>query len=619
LYGNWGKILFVDLTEGKITVEQPDESLYRDYLGGYGLGSRILFSRMKGKVDPLGPENMLGFVTGPLVGTPAITGTRFTVVGKSPLTGTWGDSNCGGYFGPALKMAGFDAVFFTGISPKPVYLWVEDGKVELRDADWLWGKDSYEVQDAVDEKLGKGYQVACIGPSGEKVSLLACIINDKGRAAGRSGLGAVMGSKKLKALVVKGTMEVPLADPEATRELRVKLVKEMNTPALRFFRKYGTINHVASSAFSNDSPVKNWSGVGVEDFPNAEAISDDNIIKFEVKKYGCWRCPIVCDGIYRVEEGPYPVEEVHKPEYETCGMFGSNLLNDNVYSLFKVNDICNRYGIDTISVGSAIGFAIECFEKGLITKEDTGGLELKWGDHKAIVELTELIAKREGFGAVLADGTLRASQKIGEGSEEYAIHVGGQELPAHDPRFAPSWGINYKLDATPGRHTQGGTTGYDQGRKIAGLDLGAEIERYKYEDKGKYHARIQNIDHAMTSLGICNFAKGRVNYNEWPKFLSLVTGHEYTLADFEVIGARIGCLRAAFNVREGIRSVDFKVPGRAYGYPPQGRGPLGDISLDMDVMTKDYYEANGWDSEGRPTKERLLSLGLDDVAEELYK
>lgn len=618
MYGNTGRILFVDLTNGTITEEHPDEQLYKEYLGGYGLGARIIFSRTEANIDPLGPKNILGITTGPMVGTHAISGCRFIVSGKSPLTGGWGDSNCGGNFGPALKMAGFDGVFFTGISPKPVYLWIEDGKAELRDAGFLWGLDSYEVEDAIAEKLGPGYRVACIGPAGEKMSLISAVMHDKGRAAGRSGLGAVMGSKKLKAVVVKGTMEVPVADPKAALALRVKYMKEIDTPDLRYFRKYGTINHVASSAFSNDSPVKNWSGVGVEDFPNAKAISDDNIIKFETKKYACWRCPVACGGLYQVKEGPYPVEEVHKPEYETCGMFGSNLLNDNVYSLFKVNDLCNRYGIDTISTGSAIGFAMECYEHGLITKEQAGGLDLTWGNHEAIVALTELIGKREGLGALLADGVARAAAKIGKGAEQFAVHVGGQELPAHDPRYAPSWGISYKLDATPGRHTQGGSTAYDQGRSIKGFDLGMQVERYKYEGKGKANAKAQNYNHSIQCMGLCTMAAGRVGAQGWLEFMKAITGWDMTIADLETIGARVASLRMAFNIREGVWNKNFSIPGRAYGHPPQGRGPLGEISLDMDVMTKEYFEFNGWDADGKPTKERLLQLGLDDVAEVLY-
>jgi aldehyde:ferredoxin oxidoreductase len=563
---------------------------------------------------------MLGFTTGPLVGTPAITGSRFTVCGKSPLTGTWGDANCGGRFGPVLKFAGFDAVFFSGAAAQPVYLWVENGKAELRDAGWLWGKDSIETEEALEEKFGKDIRVACIGQAGEMLSLIAGVMNDKGRAAARSGLGAVMGSKKLKAVVVKGNQQVPIANPDEMNELRKKYLKELDRPDVHFFRKYGTIDHVASSAFSNDSPVKNWAGVGVEDFPQAKQISDDAILKYEVKKYACWHCPIACGGIYRVENGPYAVEEVHKPEYETCGMFGNNLLNDNVESLFKLNDICNRYGLDTISAGSAIGFAIECYEKGLITKEDTDGIELTWGNHAAIVAMTEKLAKRQGFGTVLADGVAKAAERIGKGSEEFAVHVGGQELPAHDPRFVPSWGISYAVDATPGRHTQLGLVPYDQGGGYRGLDLGEKVEKYSYKGKGRLHAKVHNLLHAFYSTGVCMFAVTRINVNAWPEFLSAVTGKTYTLADMQLIGDRIGALRQAFNIREGVNVTNFYISGRAYGYPPQGKGPLAEVTLPIKDMAKEYYQAQGWDVEtGCPGKESLVQLGLTFVAEELYR
>ncbi|KJS23241.1 MAG: hypothetical protein VR72_02290 [Clostridiaceae bacterium BRH_c20a] len=619
MFGNMGRILFVDLTKGIITEENPPREFFDDYLGGYGLGARVLFSRMKAKADPLGPENMLGFTTGTLVGTPAITGCRFTVCTKSPLTGTWGDANCGGKFGPALKAAGFDAVFFTGISPKPVYIWIEDGRAELRDADWLWGKDSVETEELIEGKFDKDLSVACIGQAGEKLSLISAIMHDKGRAAGRSGVGAVMGSKRLKAIVTKGNIEVPLANKEEAQELRRKWVEHIDRDDIRHFRKYGSIDHVASSAFSNDSPVTNWDGVGVDDFPTATKISDDEILKYEVKKYACWRCPIACGGIYKVESGAYKVDEVHKPEYETCGMFGNNLLNDNVESLFKLNDICNRYGLDTISAGAAIGFAIECYEKGLITKEETDGLELNWGNHEVIVALTERLAKREGFGNILADGVLKAVEKIGKGSEEFAIHVGGQELPAHDPRYAPSWGISYKFDATPGRHTQLGLVPFDNGGGYRGLDIGEKVEKYKYEGKGRLHAKVSNLLQAIFSTGVCMFAVTKMDVNTWPEFLTAVTGKKYTIDDLQLIGDRIAALRHAFNAREGVQVTKFNTPGRAYGHPPQGRGPLGEVSLPINELGKEFFEAQGFDPEtGWPTKERLVELRLEDVAKEIY-
>ena len=395
--GYMGKMLWVDLSQGKLQEEEIDEKLCRKFLGGYGLGARILFSRMKMGANPLGPDNILGIITGPLTGTPAIGGSRYTVVGKSPLTGGWGDANSGGFFGPKLKFAGYDAVFFIGISPKPVYLVIDNGKAHLKDADHLWGKDTYETEDLLKDELGKDVEALCIGPSGEKVSLIASVMNNKGRAAARSGLGAVMGSKKLKALAVKGNMKVPLADEQKIKELRKKHLGELSGH-VTMLKQYGTPAIMVRLAKAGDSPIKNWAGVTAVDFPNVEAIGGDEVIKRQEKRYACYRCPIGCGGHMQEGTGEYKYEAgAHKPEYETLAMFGSNCLNDNLESIIKVNDICNRYGLDTISAGASIAMAIECYENGIITKEDTEGLELTWGNHRAIVEMTEKLARRKAL------------------------------------------------------------------------------------------------------------------------------------------------------------------------------------------------------------------------------
>ena len=620
--GNTGQVLFVDLGSGKISPERLAPRVYREFLGGYGLGARVIFSRQPKGVDPLGPDNILGFVTGPLVGTPAITGCRFTVCGKSPLTGTWGDSNCGGYFGPALKMTGYDAVFFLGQSPQPVYLYLGPEGVALHAADDLWGQDTFATEDELRRRHGRGTQVAAIGPAGERKSLIAAIINDYGRAAGRSGLGAVMGSKNLKAVAARGTLAVPLADPEAASGLRRQYITAMGkNPRVRHFNKYGTIDHVASSAFSNDSPVRNWAWAGV-DFPEATRISDDALLEYQYKKYGCWQCNIVCGGHFRVESGPYKTESAHKPEYETCAMFGNNLLNANPESLIKINDICNRYGVDTISAGATIAWAIECFEQGLLTTADSGGATLEWGDDRTIVALTEALARGEGFGRLgelLARGSAAAAAAVGRGSEQYAIHVGGQELPAHDPKYAPSWGTYYVGDATPGRHTQLGLVTYENGPGLPGLELPVQIERHAYAGKGEWAAKIQNIMHAAYCCGVCMFAVQRMEVQGWPQFLSAVAGEEFALDDFELIGKRVAALRGAFNLREGIApKTHFSMPDRAAGRPPLSKGPLEGITIDLETLTAEYFAAQGWDSLGRPTESTLRDLGLDDVADEVY-
>jgi aldehyde:ferredoxin oxidoreductase len=427
VYGFMGKILWVDLSLKKLVEESLDERTARDFYGGYGLGAKILFDRQKPGVDPLGPEATLGIVTGILTGTDGLGGSRYVMVGKSPLTGGWGDANSGGSVGPYLKFAGYDAVFFTGIADSPVYLHVNNGNAEIKDASHIWGKDTFETQDILREELGKDLEVACIGPAGEKVALIASVMNNKGRAAGRSGLGAVMGSKKLKAIAVQGNMKVPVADPELAKNLRKKQVAALGGHVVTL-RQFGTPTIYDMCCEVDDAPNKNWTGVATIDLPTYTNCGAEKVVAKQQRRFGCWRCPIACGGIMEAGKGEYRYEEgAHKPEYETLAMFGSNCANDNLDSIIIAGDICNRYGLDTISGGACIAFTIECYENGIITKQDTDGLEMTWGNHKAIVAMTEKMAKREGFGDIIADGVKKAAEKIGKGSEKYAMHVGGQE------------------------------------------------------------------------------------------------------------------------------------------------------------------------------------------------
>lgn len=454
LGGYMGRFSWANLTDGTMREEIPDEALLRDFVGGYGVGARLLYDRTQPGTDPLGPGNVLGFITGPLTGTPTPTGTRWTVVGKSPLTGTWGDASASGFFGVALKQAGYDAVFFTGIAERPVYLYLDDGRAELRDASRLWGLDCYEVEDWVKAKLGDDVQAACIGPAGEKLSLIAAVIHYKGRAAARSGLGAVMGAKRLKMIAARGTWEVPLAHPEAVQALRRKYIKEISSGvgSADFYRETGTPGYTPTGILNGDSPTRNW-GISVLAFPDVEPLEFDRLLQHRVRRESCWQCPIACWGTTRVEYGGQTIE-AHQPEYESASAFGSMTLNNDYPSLIKANELCNRYGLDTISGGACVAFAIECYEHGLIVPDDTGGIELAWGDHEAMNAMLEKLARREDFGDVLADGVKRAAERLGPVAEPFAMHIGGQELPMHDPRFEPGLGVIYKVDATPGRHTQ---------------------------------------------------------------------------------------------------------------------------------------------------------------------
>jgi aldehyde:ferredoxin oxidoreductase len=595
-----GKIAWVNLSDGTVKVDEPDTSLYEQFMGGYGVGAKLIYDKQKPGLEPLAPDNILGFATGPLTGTPAISSSRYTVMGKSPLTGTWGDANSGGFFGPAMKRAGLDAVFFEGASSKWVYLWVENGKAELKDATSYAGLDTHELEDRMREDLGKDIRIASIGPAGEKCSLLSCIINDKWRAAARSGLGALMGSKKLKAVVVKDTGKIPLADEESGRTLRQKLIAEYKeSPVYQLFSGLGTCGVTAMFVASGESPVKNWGGVAEEVFPNAADISDKSVIGYQKKKYACFGCPIACGGEVKVDSGPYACE-THKPEYETLSAFGPLCLNDNLESIIKINDICNRAGLDTISVGAAIAFAIECYENGILTKKDTDGIELTWGNHQAIVAMTEKVALREGLGSILADGVQKASRKIGKASEQFAMHIGGQELPMHDPRNTPGYGTTYCTDATPARHMQGGSAFLEGGFMIPGVPF-KQPEKYVYTGKGDLHRYMSNLSHIVNATGLCYFAVWIYGIEMIPQFMKHVTGKEYSMEDLITIGERIANLRMAFNLREGIKLSDWKIPGRMIGDPPLKAGPLKDVTIDLNTSAGEFCEKMGWDPKtGKP-------------------
>jgi aldehyde:ferredoxin oxidoreductase len=584
------------------------------------------------------------------------------VVAKSPLTGGWGDANCGGDISPAIKRAGVDGIFFTGISDKPVYLMVDGDKVEIKDGSGVWGKDAIETEDAIREELGdeKGqFKIACIGPASEKLSLISGISNDKGRYAARSGLGAVMGSKKLKAIAVRGKQKIEVQDSETMKKNSQGFSKAlsradfaMNIPNNRILKavgwlfrvgppqpqmgdtfrlilkKFGTAGITSLSSEGGDSPVKNYGGSGVKDFPlkRAGKISDESVTKYEEKKYGCFSCPIKCGGIMKVNEGPYPLEETHKPEYETLCAFGAYVLCDDMHAIIKLNDLCNRGGLDTISAGTAVGFAIECFENGILTKEDTGGLELKWGDANAILKLVEMMIAREGIGDILADGVKKAAEKIGKGSEKYAIHAGGQELAMHDPRFDVGYGTSYVAEPTPGRHTISSITWQELMRMDRYFPQATKIplgysKKGRLSPRGKVNNQVLNSKfmQVVNSAGMCLFgvcAGPRAPILEW---INSATGWNKSPDDFLLIGERIETLRHAFNVREGIKPGDFKISGRAIGEPPLEEGPHAKVTLDIDTLKKDFFDAFDWDIEtGKPSKDRLEKLGLHEVIKEFY-
>ena len=563
-------------------------------------------------------DNTLGFTTGPLTGTRTPTGGRYMAVTKSPLTGGWGDANSGGFFGSELKAAGFDAVFVRGLSPKPVYLSVRNGTLELCDAGHLWGLDTVATEAALQkESGGKGLRVACIGPASERLSLISGIANDGGRFAARSGVGAVMGSKRLKAVAVRGKARVEVADAARLDELRKKFIAEMRKMPgfVQVLREQGTCGLTASLIAGGATPVKNWQAHGDQAFPAGERVSSaDAVIKYEKRKFACANCPIACGGIVDVTDGRYPVGETHKPEYETIGAFGPMCLNTDPATVFKLNDLCNRSGLDTISAGTVLAFAMECFEEGILTAADTDGIELTWGNSDAMVAMTEKIIRREGLGDILADGVKTAAEKIGAGAEKCAMHVGGQEPGLHSALFLPSRGTGYVCDPTPGRHTAAPMARIDggPGQWAPYPELKIEkFEKHAYSGKGPLGTKAAAYLQVGASAGVCLMPL--MFFGNFPlvDFLNAVTGWDADVGEVLETGARLMTLRQSFNIREGIKAGDVKLPGRLQGIPPQTEGPVAEVTIDIDTLAREFRQAMGWDPDtARPTDRTLEKLGL---------
>jgi len=614
-----GRILFVDLTSGEINEEHLDGKLYRKFIGGVGLGAGLLYQYQPGGADPMGEDNILGFMPGLLGGTIVPGSPRLTVVAKSPLTGTWGDASVGGHIAAAIKRCGFDGILFRGISPRPAYLLVSNGKVELRDATHLWGKDTVETQATLHREVGdRRLRIACIGPAGEARSLIAAIFTAEieGRAAARSGLGAVMGSKRLKAIAVDGQNDVPVADEKLLKELRrefVDSVKNAAVPYITNLKNGGTAIVTGSFIAGGATPFKNWTMIGPESMPDYEPY-DDRINRHTVRRLACTSCPVGCGGILKSDE--IGDGEFDRPEYETIAAFGPMCMNTDAIAIIKADDICNRYGIDTISTGNAVAFAMECYEHGIITREDTGGIELKWGDPEAILSLVTKIARREGFGAVLADGVAKAARQIGKGSEEYAMHVGGQELGYHEPRQLPSRGVGYICDPTPGRHTS-----FLIGRLFEGGPLpgpypgffGPELEIRDYAHKHLIWGNCVKYERVIDSAGICAFICFQPGF-KLIEFIRAVTGWDFDLEELRTTGERIQNIRHLFNLREGIDPKQFRLPSRLT--QPAAMGPYKGAPQDFDLLRRQYYKAMGWDEEtGLPQATRLKELGLPCLPE----
>jgi aldehyde:ferredoxin oxidoreductase len=611
-----GKILNVDLSSGTTEPESLPEEMYRRYIGGYGLGARLLFDRIPPGADALGPDNILGLMPGVLTGTP-LFGIRFVAVAKSPKNDGWGDANCGGDFGPFVKHAGWDGLLFKGASEKPVYLVIEDDKVEIKDASDLWGLDAITTEEKLKERHGKKASIACIGPAGEKLSYMAGICNERGRLAARSGLGAVMGSKKLKAVVALASRKLLAGDDKDVRALVRTSVDEFG-PMSNFFRTFGTTGITSTSAMSGDSPVKNWGGVATVDFPQFQELQGAKFNEKMDKTYGCWHCPLACGAESKESDNPkylYP-KRTHRAEYETACAFGTMILNKDIDSLQYANHLCNAYGLDTISAGATIAFAVECYENGLISNEDTGGLDLTWGNDEAVIELLHRIGKREGIGDLLADGIRPAVAKLGPKAEPFATEIGGEELPMHDAKFQPEHFTTYKLDPTPSRHTL-----YEGTSRVEAAWAVPPAPRDKAETagRGEHHKAALEYMHVVNSIGTCMFITFSGPNGRIPEWINAVTGWDVTHDELRKTGERIANLRMAFHLRDGDNPAQRRVPGRLVGDPPLEAGPHAGFTIDVETMQRELLAACDWDQETCvPSRAKLEELGLEDVAQALH-
>jgi len=605
--GYVGKILRVDLTNQRVKAESLPQHLKEKYVGGSSLAAKIIYDEMPSDVDPFSPEALLIFATGPLTGTAVPSSGRLSVCARSPL-GIWGESHAGGLFGQQLKKAGFDLIVISGRAEKPVYLSIMDGHVEFKDARNLWGKDVYETYSLIKRELkDNAVQIGAIGPAGEKRVYYASIIFGVGKA-GRSGMGAVMGSKNLKAVAVKGTGKIPVADEDAllkfAREVQTQLAK---SPAAQGLRKYGTGGGMESYYHMGNIPIRNHrDGVWAED--KVEKISGVKIAQTILDKITpCCNCVIGCKRTIHIRDGKYACLKADSPEFETLCMLGSNLLNDDLSLIAKLNDLCNRLGMDTISVGAVLAFAIEAYEKGIITKEDTGGMELTWGPSEYLVKLVELIAERKGIGSLLAQGVREAARLLNRGSEEFAVHVKGLEVAAHNPRAFFGHALSYATMNRGGCHLAW-PHNPDRGRLAPEIGITVQSDRFQSKGKAITVKKMQDMMELYDALMICKYASSAgLTLTQITVFFELVTGRRVAVEDMMKVGERSFNLKRVLNCRWGVSSKDDVLPRRLL--EPQDGGTMRNVP-DMELMLREYYEARGWTPDGMPSEEKLRELGI---------
>jgi aldehyde:ferredoxin oxidoreductase len=588
--GYMGKILRIGLTDKSVAEEKLKSMEFKQFIGGSGLGAKILFNETDGNTlfnetdgntDPLGPENVLIYLTGPFVNTPVPTSGRHCIVAKSPLSGIWGESDIGGKWGVWLKRLGYDGLVVKGVSEYPVYVYLGAGKREIRDARHLWGKDTYEIEGFLQEELGHEIAISCIGIAGENLVKFASIMHDgkHARAAGRCGFGAVMGSKKLKAIVLKrGKLKPSLYNRgELLKDIRrtVPLLKEIKKDSTL----YGTSRSITPAEALGDLPIKNWQLGNWSE--GAEKINGRKMAEtILVGRYSCHGCPVACGRVVKISNGPFSPVDGAGYEYETGAMLGSNCLIDDMEAISKANELCNRYGLDTITTGSVAAFAMEAFEKGVLTEGDTNGLKVNWGSTEVLLQLIELIAKRKGVGDILAEGSKRASDIIGHNSSAFAIHAKNLELPGHDPRC------------------------------FNGLGLG-----YATSNRGACHTNSFAYIYIMAlcdSLHICKFTAFGLQAEDLHRWLNWVTGWNINFEEFLRIGERLYNLKRLYNVTCGIDRKDDNLPERILNLHREGLHAPERLP-DLDKMLDEYYMVRGWDKNGIPRKEKLSNLGLGNI------
>ncbi len=611
LHGYNGRILRVNLSEGTMSVGEPPDDYYQRYLGGRGFIVTTLLKEAPPMIDPLGPGNKLVFATGPLTGMPFPGSGRNSVGAKSPLTGAYGESEAGGFFGAELKKAGFDAVIIEGQAAAPVYLWIQDGQAQLRDAGHLWGREvaqtHFEIQKELADRL---IRTAIIGLGGERLVRFASIAHDISHNAGRTGMGAVMGSKKLKAIAVRGRNVPSMANPGVIRDLSRWMAKNFKEGTALW--KYGTGNNMEANNLTGNLPVVNYQD-GF--FNDVEKISAQAICaQFGVGMHGCYACPVRCKKRIKVD-GPGAVDPVYGgPEYETLAAFGSNCGISDPRAVCQAHDLCNRHGIDTISAGAAVSFAMECFERGLLTSRDTGGYEVNFGNTPAMLQLLEQIVRREGLGALLAEGTKVAASRIGRGAEDFAIQVKGLDLPMHDPRLKQGMGLHYSIHATGADHCSGAQdTQYIKGALAAwaGIDVCEPIpstELSARKTRLLFHNGLWK--HLNNHLVFCNF----VPYanKQLCEAVEAVTGWPMSYWRLMKTAERGVTLARIFNLREGFSDADDRLPKRM-SVPRRG-GNLPGVAVDpvkLSEMQRLYYQMLGWDEQGIPTRARLVELDIE--------